>query len=160
MKASSFSQKNLIPASYIFSYWIFAWAVVFIFVKYAYRLSKSTLPKQIEWFNPSLVLLVALIWNTLSLLHLMVSGSSVYMIFKYGLMIVFIKAIPLWFSWTWDIDLYRDVSIILGLFAVYCTYLWLNGTDFFAVYEDLTKSIENDEDRTPFEHLVGQFIGK
>jgi hypothetical protein len=81
----------------------------------------------------------------------------VYMIFKYGLMIVFIKAIPLWFSWTWDIDLYRDVSIILVLFAIYCTYLWLNGTDFFTVYEDLTKSIENDEDRTPFEHLVGQF---
>ena len=155
--------SNLIPASYIFSYWIFGWAVVYIIAKYSYRLSKTNLPKQVEWFNPSLVLIVALIWNTLSLLRLVANGSSVYMIFKYGLMIVCIKAIPLWFSWTWNIDLYRDVSIALGLFAVYCTYLWLNGTDFSAVYEDLTKSIENDENRTPFEryvYLVGHFIGK
>lgn len=155
--------QNLIPASYIFSYWIFAWALVYIIMKYTYILSKSKMPKQVEWFNPSLVLLVALIWTTESLLHLVVSGASLYMIFKYGLMIVCIKAIPLWFSWTWNINLYRDVSIVLGLFAVYCTYLWLNGTDFSAVYEDLTKSIENDEDRTPFEryvNLVGQFIGK
>ena len=45
-------------------------------------------------------------------------------------MIVFIKAIPLCFSWTCDIDLYHDVSIILGLFSVYYTYLWLTVTDF------------------------------
>jgi hypothetical protein len=148
---------NLIPASYIFSYWIFVWAVVYIFVKYAYVLSKSRIPKQIEWMNPSLVLLVALIWNTESLLHLITSGKSSYAIFKYGLMIVCIKAIPLWFLWTWDINLYREVSIALIYFAVYCVYLWLNGTDFFAVYEDLTKSIQNDENRTPFEHWIQEF---
>ena len=150
--------NNLIPASYLFSYWIFAWAVAYIFVKYAYILSNSRIPKQIEWFNPSLVLLVALIWNTESLLSVAVSGASSYTVFKYAMMTVCIKAIPLWISWTWDIELYRDVSITLALFAAYCVYLWINGTDLFEVYEDLTKSIRNDEDRTPFEHLFEDIL--
>lgn len=143
-------QNHLIPASYIFSYWIFAWAIAYIFVKYAYALSNTQLPKQIEQFNPSLVLLVALIWNAESLLS--VVSSSSYTIVKYVLMIVCIKAIPLWILWTWDIHLYRDILFSLVLFAVYCVYLWLNKTNFVAVYEDITKSIENNEDRTPFEH--------
>jgi hypothetical protein len=151
------NQKNLIPASYIFSFWIFIWAVAYIFVKYAHILSNTKLPKQVEWFNPALILLVALIWNTESLIKLILDGSPFYTIVKYGLMIVFVKAIPLWFVWTWDIDLIRDVSIGVGIFAVYCIYLWLNGTDLFTVYEDINESIQNDEDRTPFEHWIGLF---
>jgi len=77
---------------------------------------------------------------------------------KYGLSIVFLKAIPLLFVWTWEVSLYRDVSISLILFAIYCVYLWLNGTDLFAVYQDLTKSIENDEDRTPFEYQFERLL--
>jgi len=154
----STSQPNLIPASYIFSYWILVWGVVYIFVKYAFILSKKTLPNQIKWFNPSLVFIVALIWNTESLIKLVLNGSPTFTLVKYGLMIVFIKAIPLWFIWTWDINLYRDISIAITVFVLYCAYLWLNGTNFVAVYEDLTKSIENDEDRSPFEHWIGRLL--
>ena len=149
--SSHSSNQDLIPASYIFSYWIFFWALGFIAIKYAYYFAKVKLPRQIEQFNPTLVVIVALIWTSESLISLFMNGVSNTILFKYGLSIVFLKAIPLFFIWTWDVSLYRDVLFTLVLFAIYCVYLWLNGTDYFAVYKDLTKSIENDENRTPFE---------
>ena len=149
--SSHSSNQDLIPASYIFSYWIFCWAFGFIAIKYAYYFAKVKMPRQIEWFNPTLVVIVALIWTSESLIAMFINGFPNTILFKYGLSILFLKVIPLFFIWTWDVSLYRDVSFTLALFAIYCWYLWLNGTDFFAVYQDLTKSIENDENRTPFE---------
>jgi len=150
--------NTLIPASYIFSYWIFAWAVAYILVKYAYRLSKSKIPKQIEWFNPSLIFLIALICNMIELILLVMNRSNVYKLFKYALMIVCMKVIPLWLIWSGNINVYRDISIGLGIFAVYTVYLWVNGTDLFAVYADVIKSVNNDEDRTPFEYWLNRVI--
>ena len=145
--------KQLIPASYIFSYWIFIWAVIFIVVQYIYLFSNTKLPKQIKWMNPSLVLLIAFIWNAESLIKMIFANLSPSITFKYTLMIVCIKMIPLWLIWTWDINLYRDLGIGFAVFFIYCIYLWLNGTDFNTVYNDLTESVEKDENRTPFENL-------
>jgi hypothetical protein len=145
--------KPLIPASYIFSYWIFIWAVIYIVIKYIYQFSNAKLPKQIQWMNPSLILLVATIWNVESLIMLFYQNASSYIMFKVTLMILCIKIIPLWFIWTYDINLYRDLGIVFVLFLVYCIYLWIHNTDFNTVYIDLTESVENDENRTPFEYL-------
>ena len=151
-------QKNLIPASYIFSYWIFVWALLFILVKYYYIFAKTPLPKQIRQFNPTLIVLVALIWNTESIIELIVREVGFWSVVKYAAVNICIKLIPLALVWTWDVDLYRDVSIALAVFVIYCAYLWVNGTNFFAVYEDLTQSIMNNENRTPFEHLLTRMV--
>ena len=151
-------QTNLIPASYIFSYWIFVWALLFILAKYYYIFAKTPLPKQIRQFNPTLIVLVALIWNTESIIELIVREVGFWSVVKYAAVNICIKLIPLILVWTWDIDLYRDVSIALAVFVIYCTYLWVNGTNFFAVYEDLTQSIMNNENRTPFEHLLTRMV--
>jgi hypothetical protein len=150
----SHDTHSLIPASYIFSYWIVIWAAIYIAIKYAFLFSNTELPKQIKWFNPSLVLLVVIIWVFESLLAMVLSGMPVNVSLKQFIVMITIKAIPLWLVWTWDIKLYRDVTITIILFAIYCWYLWLNGTDVFEVYVDLQKSIENDENRTPLEHLL------
>jgi hypothetical protein len=159
LRGSSRRLRNCqIPASYIFSYWLFFWALGFIVIKYAYYFANVKIPTQIEWFNPTLVIIVALIWTSESWISLFINGFPIMILLKYGLSIVFLKAVPLLFVWTWDVSLYRDVSISLILFAIYCVYLWLNGTDLFAVYQDLTKSIENDEDRTPFEYQFERLL--
>ena len=150
---SDSSLKPLIPASYIFSYWIFVWAVIYIVIKYIYQFSNAKLPKQIQWLNPSLIILVATIWSVESLIKLFYQTASFYVMFKQALMILCIKITPLWFIWTYDINLYRDLGIAFAVFLVYCIYLWLNNTNFNTVYTDLTESVENEENRTPFEHL-------
>jgi hypothetical protein len=120
------------------------------------------LHRALHWFNPALVLVIATIWNTLSLIKFFTTGKSWWIIFKYALMIVVIKAIPLWFIWKLylrtDMNALRDVAIFLSVFAIYNAYLWINGTDFVTVYDDLTVSEENDENRTPFEHALTQLL--
>jgi hypothetical protein len=77
-------------------------------------------------------------------------------------MIVCIKAIPLWFIWKLylqtDMNVVRDIMIFLSVFAIYNAYLWINGTDFASVYEDLTMSVENDENRTPFGYILSKLL--
>jgi len=153
-------EKALIPISYIFSYWIFAWAVLYIGVILFFGSNK--MPRWLHWFNPALVLMIATIWNTLSLIKFFVTGKSWWIIFKYALMIVVIKAIPLWFIWKpylrTEMNGLRDTGIFISVFCVYNAYLWINGTDFVTVYEDLTVSEENDENRTPFEYTLTKFL--
>jgi hypothetical protein len=84
-------------------------------------------------------------------------NAKLNVIIKQAVIIASIKLIPLFLVWTWEIDLYRDLAIGSSIFLVYCIYLWFNGTDFNSVYVDLTESIENDENRTPFEHLLATY---
>jgi len=160
-------EKALIPIFHIFTYWIFAWAVLYISGVLFLGLNLKTkippmLHRAMQWLNPALVLVIATIWNTLSLIKFFVTGKSWWIIFKYALMIVVIKAVPLWFIWKLylrtDMNALRDVAIFLSVFAIYNVYLWINGTDFVTVYDDLTVSEENDENRTPFEHALTQFL--
>ena len=159
MKMYIMNHENSIPVFYIFSYWIFIWSIIFIAIKYFYQFSSKQMPYKIKWFNPSLVLLIALIWNTESLIRLIVNNNPLNIILKYTLVIILIKLIPLWLVWTWDMNLYRDMTIALLIFIFYCVYLWFNRTNLFEVYLDLTKSIENDENRTPLEYAINKLFG-
>jgi len=154
---------RFIPAKYIFSYWIFIWAVIYIAVKYLYLfLGKAFSSHFLEnhlWLNPSLVLSVAFIWTTESLIKLLMNGALPNVLLKQIMIIICIKAIPLYLVWTNKINLYRDVSITIILFAIYCLYLWWNNTDVFSVYQDLMESVENDENRTPLEYWFNKIFG-
>ena len=152
--------KRLIPASYIFSYWIFVWSVVYVLSVWV-----GFLPNIIQWFNPTFALLIAVIWTTESLIRLYLQGSSWNIILKYASTILAIKVIPLAFIYKmgmpfgWNIHTLRDLGIMFGLFVIYVIYLYINGTTYEAVYSDLTASVEKDENRTPFEGIVNQIFG-
>lgn len=153
--------KDQIPASYIFSYWIFVWAVLYILAIHLIR----DPPKWIQWFNPTFVLLIAFIWTTESLIKLYVQGASWRVMLKYTATIVAIKGLPLYFIYRWgipfgwNIHTFRDLGVLVGIFAVYMVYLRVNGTNYQAVYSDLTDSIERDENRTPFESVFNRVFG-
>ena len=153
--------KQPIPASYIFSYWVFAWSILYIFAVWFI----NSPPKWVQWFNPTLVLLIAFIVTFESLLNLYLQGSSWQIILKYAAVIVVIKAIPLIFIYRlglpfgWNIHTSRDLGVIFGIFMMYVVYLWINGTTYDAVYSDLTESIKKDENRTPFYEAVNRILG-
>jgi len=153
--------KDAIPASYIFSYWIFLWAVAYILVIWFVR----DPPKWVQWFNPTFVLLIAFIWTTESLMRLYFIGVSWSVILKYTATILSIKFVPLYliYRWGipfgWNIHTFRDLGVLVGIFAVYMVYLRVNGTDYETVYADLTDSIEHDENRTPLESALNRVFG-
>lgn len=148
----------LIPPSYLFSYWIFVWAIIYIIVTYFCNFSGTPLPRIFGSINPTLILLVAFITNTEYLLKLILYGMDTSIVLKYSLVLMILKGIPLWLVWTWDIQLYRDLLLVVLLFVIYYIYLWYNQVDILSVYKDVVKSIENNEDRTPIEYLIAKYI--
>ena len=152
--------KRLIPASYIFSYWIFVWSVVYILSVWG-----GVLRDKMQWFNPTFALLIALIWTTESLVRLYLQGSSWKILVKYASTILAIKVLPLFFIYKlgmpfgWNIHTLRDLGVMFGMFVIYAIYLYINGTTYEAVYSDLTESIDKDENRTPFEGIVNRIFG-
>jgi hypothetical protein len=150
--------KTIIPASYIFSYWIFIWSVVYILAVWMWG-SPLGIP------NPTLALLIAFIWTSESVAGLYTKGLSSTIILKYVLTIVAIKAIPLFLLYRlglpygWNVETMKDLAIMAGLFAVYNVYLWINRTSYEGVYADLTKSVEKDDNRTPFESVFNRVFG-
>ena len=153
--------KQPISASYIFSYWIFVWAVIYILSIWFIR----NPPKILQWFNPTFALLIAFIVTFESLIRLYLQGSSLKILLKYASTIVAIKAIPLILIYRlgipfgWNIHTFRDLGVMTALFIMYMVYLWINGTTYEKVYSDLTESIEKDENRTPFEGVVNKIFG-
>ena len=153
--------KQSIPASYIFSYWIFIWSILYVFAVWFIR----DPPKWVQWFNPTFALLIAFIVTFESLIRLYLIGSSWNILLKYAATIVAIKALPLYFIYRWgfpfgwNIHTVRDLGIMTVVFLVYMGYLWINGTTYETVYADLTDSIERDENRTPFEGVLNRIFG-
>jgi hypothetical protein len=100
----------------IFSYWIFAWYLLYIF----------------KWtnYNPKLALLLWLIENGIMVIFMIYYNRS---IFYFLLINLFIKVIPYFtiqrtMQWT---DLYPT----MGLFLVYLIWLKINGNEFFSIPE-------------------------
>ena len=125
----------MIPIEYIFSYWI---VLLFIFYYIA----------PIKAINPFLLLCIALIQQTTSLIYYIYLGISAFTLTIYALTILLLKVIPLY--------LIRDSKnkwnpvFSLSLFLVYLLYLHYNGTDFIEVYKKLHNSVVKETNDTPF----------
>lgn len=163
------SSSRLIPPSYLFSYWIWLWAIVYIlvtsiitlgpaFCKRWIRCGTSYAIATIFSINPCLILLIAFITNAGYLIKLALYGMPLTNMLKYVSVLMLLKGIPLWLVWTWDMQLYRDLLPVAILFMIYCMYLWYNQVDIISVYTDVVKSIENNENRTPLEYLIAKYI--
>jgi hypothetical protein len=142
-----------IPASHIFSFWIFFWALLYLGAT-AGNIYKPV----VRFFNPSLALLIALIWTCSSWIWMALRGYSWGRLAKYGAMILTIKVIPLIYTLkTWEQQHFeRDVLVLAAVFGLYNLYLFLQGTTYEKEYQDLKDSLEADDNRTPLYYWVSK----
>jgi hypothetical protein len=96
-----------------FSYWIFAWYLLFIA-----RLIKS---------SPKLALILALLTNIYDLLVFFIEHVRWDLILTFVFLMVAIKVIPLWTLRNMPIDFRREFPRFCFVFLVYVTWLHLNG---------------------------------
>ena len=96
---------------FVFSYWIFAWWLV-----YAAGFTS---------FNPKLILILGIIENTIGLFFLPKEKILFYLVIN-----LFIKVIPLYLVWNTKIQ-QRDVVFTFVLFLFYVAWVKLNGVDMF-----------------------------
>ncbi len=97
---------------FVFSYWIFAW-----YVLYALRLTT---------YNPKIPLVLGVIHNTILLLLLFYYKNDWIHIFTFCFINLFIKVIPLW---TLRNDEYRwkDFYALIVYYMIHLVWLFVNG---------------------------------
>ena len=96
---------------FVFSYWIFAWWLL-----YAAGFTS---------FNPKLILILGIIENSIGLFFLPTEKILFYLVIN-----LFIKVIPLYLVWNTQIQ-QRDIVFTFVLFLIYLAWVKLNGVDMF-----------------------------
>jgi hypothetical protein len=111
----------------IFSYWIFAW-----YLLYELKYIKS---------SPKLALIIGLISNTILLLLMIYYNNNIYNILLFCIVQLFIKIIPLWRLRNNNIYDYKSLII---LFIIYILWLFINNTNIYKLNKIKLKKIKNN----------------
>ena len=129
----------MIRPDYIFSYWIF-----FLFVAYLVYPTKYT--------NPTILLTLGLIEQSLSIAYFIYIGISWSTIFIFLINMFFIKVLPLYLIRRSKNKFNPFFS--LSVIVVYFIYLKYHNQDFVKIYRDLNKSIIKGTNDSPFFYLL------
>jgi hypothetical protein len=104
--------------SYIFSYWIFLWYLLYEF--------------SITNYNPKFAIICGFIENFIVLIFMLYFDTNNKIIILFFIMFVFLKIIPLIRLWNNYIYI-KDIYATIILFKIYLFYTWINNktiTDF------------------------------
>jgi hypothetical protein len=111
----------------IFSYWIFAW-----YVLYELTYIKS---------SPKLALIIGLISNIILLLLLIYYNNNIINIIFFCIIQIFIKIIPLWRLRNNKI---YDLKSLVIIFFIYNIWLFINNTNFYLLNKIQLENIKNN----------------
>jgi len=127
---------------FVFSYWIFAWYVLYIF--------------RVTTFIPKIALVVGVIHNTIMLLMMIYYKNDWIHIATFSFINLCIKVIPLW---TVRNEPYRwkDFYALVVYFMIYVVWLFINGQLHVSVENGLQK-IKNNLPAGPFMQFVDKYI--
>jgi hypothetical protein len=133
----------IIRFDYVFSYWIFAWYIL-------YEL-------KIVDYNPKFALLLGIIENIIILLFMFYYNNSLIYIFLFCVINFFIKVIPLWRLRNINYDNY-DIIASIGLFIIYFGWLVFNRVNISVMIKNSVDSIKNNNTNMPFIYYVSKMI--
>ena len=126
---------------YVFSYWIFAW-----YVLYAFNLTT---------FHPKIALVIGLIHNTGLLLTMIYYKNDWIHIATFCFINTFIKVIPLWTVRN-DPYQWKDFYALVVYYMIHLVWLFVNGQ-----HSDVERGlhlIKNNLPIGPFMQLVDKYV--
>lgn len=135
----------------LFSYWILAWFVMYIFLETQNIWIRKHL-------NPLLAFYFGLFENVISCIQLFLYGAM-YSAIQFSVIIIALKILPIYLLRKHHIDWSNDLFVLLFIFAIYNLYLLvIKKTNIWTIYRETTKSISNNENRTPLLSFIHQHI--
>ena len=135
----------------LFSYWILAWFVMYIFLETQNIWIRKHL-------NPLLAFYFGLFENVISCIQLFLYGAM-YSAIQFSVIIIALKILPIYLLRKHHIDWSNDLYVLLFIFAIYNLYLWfIKKTNIWTIYNETTKSITNNENRTPLLSFINRHI--
>ena len=149
--------KGNIRWDYLFSYWIDAWAVLYVL---AYYTKGSPGAKYIaQNMNPVLLFIVAFVDNLFYLLMVIIHNPDPSVLIKFFPMIIITKIIPLYFLLQFPISIVINIIWSVIIFIIYNMYLKTDNRDFYGVYTSTRKYVLGGEDKTPLYILMNYLTG-
>ena len=142
--------NGVIRFDFVFSYWILIWFLIYYFANPKTSNIAVIIKK---YFNPKLAIILGLIENILSLFFLFIFGKSFDIMFFAG-SVVFLKSIPLYLMRDDKIIWKNDSFVLLVIFALYYSYLRINGTSVYNVYLKTARSLIERKNQTPMYNLI------
>ncbi len=133
---------NTMRLDLVFSYWIFAW----------YLLYKARLLT----YNPKFILGVGIIENSILLLFMIRFGSNIRTIFWFVFINTCIKVLPLYTLFDERIRA-RDIWFSGFVFSMYAFWIYLNQQSLVGNYKFVVDSLINNRDETPFLKFMKKF---
>lgn len=129
---------------FIFSYWIFAWYLLYIF--------------KLTNYNPKLVLILGIIENIFLLFLMIYYKSKMRHILWFFIVMMIMKIIPLLSIYKTKI-IKKDFFYLLVLFFIYIIWLTINKINMIDFYKKISKSVIHGENKTPFIFVFNNFFG-
>ena len=128
---------------FIFSYWIFAWYLLYM--------------TRITIYSPKLVLIIAVIEALFSymILKTMNNFTRVSMVIMIGC----IKIIPLISLWREPI-IKRDIWVLISIFIIYNIWLGIHGETILSIYKKIQVLLNNNTTELPFMYLLSKLSGR
>lgn len=124
---------------YVFSYWIFAWFLLYQFGFTSY--------------NPKIALILGLIENIGILGSMIYFNNSFIYIFLFCIINFFIKVLPIWLlrksKYEWI-----DVYAMIALFLIHILWLVINKVDFKKYASDRYSQIKTNRPAAPLTHYM------
>ena len=125
----------------VFSYWIYAW-----YILYAFKMTT---------YSPKFALLLGLIDNMVMLIMMILYGTSKKTIFYFIVINTLIKVVPLYYLRNEKLQL-KDIYFTLGLFVVFIIWLTINNQSLTGNAKTIYTSLLYGENKTPFMAFLKQ----
>jgi hypothetical protein len=141
---------------YLFSYWIFAWFLIFYFVD-----ANTTSGKWIhKYLNPVFALYIGFLEELVTFVYLLVINPQMNYIVKMLAMMTLIKLFPLYLLRNYPIHWKNDIMVFLFFFGIYNLYLFFNDTNVYDVYKRTFISFKEGTNKTPLFSLMDSLYAR
>jgi hypothetical protein len=127
----------------VFSYWIFAWYLLYI--------------SKITNYNPKFLIILGLIENAVMLSMMILFHTKIVNIIWFIFINIILKVIPLYTLWNDKIKR-QDILISIILFMVYLFYLYLHRVNFTTQQKRIINSLLYNQNKTPFLHFINKYL--
>jgi len=129
----------------IFSYWIFAWYLLYM--------------AKIVRYKPKLAILLGIIDNTIMLIGMLFYGSNLRTILSFIFINTLIKLLP-YYSLRHETIRSSDWKPTIIFFLIYCVWLYFNQENLTGNYKKVFDSLIHNRDDTPAMQLFKKFSQK
>ena len=144
----------------IFSYWVFAWFLVYYFLDaVAIRIGKASYTKWMhDNLNPIIALVIAFSVNISSFFYMVYLNVGGIILMKYLLMVFCVKALPIYCIRNYPIRLFENLLAIFILLIIYLIYLYTQEETVSSVYTRAFNAAKVGSNKTPFSSLLDSIL--